>query len=307
MFDVIGVGANSVDYVFRVPAYPQAGTRDAKMPITGRSISCGGQMATALCTCASLGLRTQYIGVMGNDENGRLIRDELARAGIDLSGVIVRDAPNPSAVIIVDDVHGDRIVLWERTDRHNLDTFEVPRGAVMDARLLHVDDVDQAAAIHAARLARDAGRPVTSDIDRLTDDTEALVDAVTIPIFAAHVPGELTGETDLERALRKLRRRHSGLLCVTLGPEGAMLLDGDRLYREPAIQLDAIDTTGAGDVFRGAFIYALLGGLAPAEILRFANAAAGLSCTRLGAINGVPALEDVTRTLQPRPSRAGAG
>jgi sugar/nucleoside kinase (ribokinase family) len=170
----------------------------------------------------------------------------------------------------------------------------------MGARLLHVDDVDQAAAIHAGRMARDAGLPVTSDIDRLTDCTEELVDAVTIPIFAAHVPGELTGETDLERALRKLRRRHSGILCVTLGPEGAMLLDGDRLYREPAIHVHPIDTTGSGDVFRGAFIYALLGGRGPAEILRFANAAAGLSCTRLGAINGVPALEDVTAATETR-------
>lgn len=293
MFDVVGVGANSVDYVFRVPAYPQAGTRDAKMPITGRSISCGGQMATALCTCASFGLRTRYIGVMGDDDNGRLIRNELDRAGIDLSGVVVRHGPNPSAVIIVDEIEGDRIVLWERTERHNLDASEIAHDAITSARLLHIDDVDQAAAIFAGRIATQAGLPVTSDIDRLTDRTEELVDAVTLPIFAAHVPNELTGEADPERALRKLRRRHSGLLCVTLGPDGAMLLDGDRLYHEPAIDVEAVDTTGSGDVFRGAFIYALLGGCGPAEILRFANAAAGLSCTRLGAINGVPALEEI--------------
>ena len=303
MLDVVGVGANSVDYVFRVPAYPQAGTRDAKMPMTGRSISCGGQMATALCTCQSLGLRTAYIGVTGNDDNGRLIREELIRAGVDLAHAVVRDAPNPSAVIIVDDVHGDRIVLWERTDRHNLDAGEIPCDAVRRARLLHVDDVDQAAAIHAARMARAAGLPVTSDIDRITDRTEELVDAVTIPIFAAHVPGELTGEADLERALRKLRRRHSGLLCVTLGPDGAMLLDGDRLHREPAIDVHAVDTTGSGDVFRGAFIYALLDGCAPAELLRFANTAAGLSCTRVGAINGVPTPDEIATVTGTR--RAG--
>jgi sulfofructose kinase len=119
-----------------------------------------------------------------------------------------------------------------------------------------------------------------------------LIATVSVPIFAEHVPPALTGEPDPERALRKIRRAHPGLLCVTLGAHGSMVLDGDRLHYQPACPITPVDTTGAGDVFRGAFIVALLRGDAPPDILRFANAAAAVACTRPGAIDGVPGLEE---------------
>jgi sulfofructose kinase len=169
---------------------------------------------------------------------------------------------------------------------------------VQQVRLLHVDDVDERASIAAAHMAREAGIPVTSDIDRVTDCTEHLIDAVTIPILSAHVAPTLTGRRDLESALRALRRRHAGWLCVTLGHEGSMLLEGDRLHHVAAFPADVVDTTGAGDVFRGAFIHALLAGRGAADILRFANAAAAVACTREGAMDSVPTLHEVERLLE---------
>ena len=134
--------------------------------------------------------------------------------------MILRDVPNPHAVILVDDSSGERMVLWDRDDGLSMRTNEYPVGLVSSARLVHVDDTDQAAAIAVARAARVAGVPVTSDIDRLTDLTEELVAAVSLPMFAEHVPAALTGESDPERALRKIRRTHDGMLCVTLAREG---------------------------------------------------------------------------------------
>jgi sugar/nucleoside kinase (ribokinase family) len=107
----------------------------------------------------------------------------------------------------------------------------------------------------------------------------------------------LTGEADLETALRVIRRRHRGLLCVTLGSRGAMMLEGDRVHRAPGFAVHAVDTTGAGDVFRGALIYALLRGDDPAGMLRFANAAASISCTRPGAIASVPTVAETDAVL----------
>jgi len=212
---------------------------------------------------------------------------------------VIRDVTNQFAVIMVDEHAGERIVLWDRHEGLTLRPRELPTELLTAARVLHVDDVDQEAAIRAASIAREAGVTVTSDIDRVTPLTEELVSTVTMPIFAEHVPRALTGETDFERALRKLRRLNDGMMCITLGPRGAMLLDGDRLHQAPAFQVDAVDTTGAGDVWRGALIVALLRGDSPDDMLRFANAAAGVSCTRLGAINGVPTLEE-TRALMER-------
>ena len=282
--DVIGVGANSVDIVYRLAALPRPESLFAKAPITDASVSCGGQVTTALATCAAMGLRTSYIGTLGSDDRARLMRDELTRHGIDLSHVVVREGENPFAVILIDERSGERTVLWRRGPEMALEPSDVERGAIESARLLHVDDVDVEASVAAAGIARDRGLPVTSDVERADAGGRRVIEAVTVPILAEHVPRELTGEADLSRALAALRRPHHPMICVTLGAGGAMLLEQDRVHVEPGVPVRAIDTTGAGDVFRGAFIHALLAGRPAPDILRVANAAAALSCTRHGAM-----------------------
>ena len=294
MIDVVGVGANSVDRVYRLPMFPSPEGPASKLRIAQHEVTAGGQTATTLCTCAAMGLTTRYVGATGNDDGGRLIRDELSRRGVDVSRSVVRDASNAYAVILIDDTRGERVVLWDRNSLLDLTPDEIGADAIADARLLHVDDVDIEASLHAASIAAKAGVPVTSDIETVSDSSDALIAAMTVPIFAEHVLEPLTGEHDVERALRKLRQRHTGMLCVTLGARGAMLLAGDRLYEEPAPQTTVVDTTGAGDVFRGGFIAALLRGDAPEDILRFANAAAAISCSRAGAIAGVPSLPETS-------------
>lgn len=290
--DVVGVGANSVDFVYRLPHRPDF-DGVSKVRIREHEVRCGGQTTTALATCASLGLRTAYVGAVGDDANGRMMLEELRRRHIDTTHAVIRRSGNPYAVILVDDASGERVVLWDRPGPLALAAADLPRALIESARLVHVDDVDVAAAIEAARIARDAGLPVTSDIDTMSDRTPELVRAVSIAIFAEHVPRELTGEADFERALRRIRSYHQGRLCVTLGARGAMMLDGDNLHVAPALAVRTVDSTGAGDVFRGAFIHALLEGRQADEILRWANVAAGLSCTKPGAMNSVPTPEEM--------------
>jgi ribokinase/sulfofructose kinase len=196
-------------------------------------------------------------------------------------------------VITVDETSGERIVLWDRDERLNLRARDFDAALIASARILHVDDEDQEAAIAAATVARSAGVPCASDIDRITDRTKDLIAAVSIPIFAQHVLPAMTGESDIERGLRAMRQWNDGMLCVTLGPSGAMLLHGDELVIEPAFSVKAVDTTGAGDVFRAAFIYALLKEYPLRKMVRFANAAAAVSCTRAGAMASVPAMREV--------------
>ena len=301
-WDVVGVGANSVDFVYLVPGYPERHGAFSKMRISGQRVCAGGQMATALATCARLGLRAKYIGATGSDANGALIRERLGSLGIDTTSVVTRKGHNQFAVILVDQSSGERIVLWDRDERLQLDACDVADEVIAEARLVHVDDTDQPAAIRAARLARERGIPCTSDLDRLTDRTEEVVAAVSVPIFADSLPNALTGARDPESALRHLRRHHDGLLVVTLGSRGAMALDGDRLIQVPGFAVQAVDTTGAGDVFRGGFIYGLLQQWPVDRVLRFANAAAAVSCTRAGALDGVPSLEDIVRLGGSRPT-----
>jgi sugar/nucleoside kinase (ribokinase family) len=299
-FDVVGVGANSIDFVCRLPVYPKPSGPHSKLNIRSYERSPGGQAATVLSACASLGLRTSYVGTIARDENGTLILDALKRRGVDTSRAILRDGANPFAVILVADeaaVHGERIVLWKRPDEMRLTPADLPAGVAGGARFVFVDDVDIDASIAAGNAAIAAGIPVTTDIEAVKPRTDELIAAVTVPIFAETVPRALTGEADPEQALRRLRNRHAGLLCVTLGAKGAAALDGDRYVYQPGFAVDAVDTTGAGDVFRAGFIYATLRGDAPADVLRFACAAAAVSCTRRGAMNAVPSLDDVQALL----------
>jgi len=298
--DVVGIGANSIDFVCRLPLYPEPSGQNSKLNIRSYERSPGGQAATVLSACAALGLRTSYVGTVARDENGSIVLEALTRRGVDTSHAILRDGANPFAVILVADdaaVHGERIVLWKRPDEMALTPADLPSDVVSGARFVFVDDVDIAAGIAAGQAAMACGIPVTTDIEAVKPRTDELIAAVTMPIFAEQVPRALTGEADPAKALRLLRNRHGGLLCVTLGAQGAAALDGNQFIYQPGFRVEAVDTTGAGDVFRAGFIYATLRGDATAEVLRFACAAAAVSCTRRGAINSVPALEDVERLL----------
>lgn len=297
MLDVVGLGENSIDFVYRLPTFPVPNSHASKLRVTSHRVLPGGQVATTLATCAALGLRAKYIGVFGEDANGERIRETLARRGVDVRDAVTHAAANRYAVILVDERHGERVVLWDRDARLDLAVDELRLDTIRQARVLHVDDVDEEASIAAARAARDAGVIVTSDIDRVSGRTRELLDAVTIPIFSEHIPQALTGEADVERAMRTLGRDRHGWSCVTLGANGSMLLDGRRLHHVPAFGVEVVDSTGAGDVFRGAFIYAMLRGDRPADVLRFANAAAALSCRREGAIESIPSLPEVEQLL----------
>src|SRR5687767_10964210 len=156
-WDVVGVGANSVDYVYCLPQFPQPDSAASKLRIGRHLLSPGGQTTTALCTCAAMRLRTAYIGTISSDANGVRMREELTRRGVDITHAQVRNGANPYAVILIDEREGERVVLWDRDPAMRLDPRDINPQTIRDARLLHVDDVDEEAAIYAAGVAREAG------------------------------------------------------------------------------------------------------------------------------------------------------
>jgi sulfofructose kinase len=295
MLDVVGVGTNSVDEVLKLPLETGAVPPGGKVRITDRQFLCGGQTATVTAACAALGLRSGYLGVFGSDDHGRLIRNALKSAGVDVRESIDCDAPNRGAVILVDP-QGTRTVLWHRSERLKL-PFEKLRPSALQASMVHIDDDDPDIAVHAATVARACGAVVTSDLEHLSDQVELLIASVTFPIFEQSLPERLTGERDPERALRKLRRLNDGLLVMTRAEQGSVALEGDTFHVAPAFKVKVVDGTGAGDVFRAGFIHGLLQKRSVPDLLRFANAAAALSCTTLGAMPSVPALAEVKALL----------
>lgn len=289
--DVVGFGESSVDHVCTVGELPHRGT--SKVRIESSFRSAGGQVATTMAGCAVLGLASSYLGAIGDDDNGRFVRAELSARGVDTSRLIVRRAATRSAVVLVDGTTGDRTVLWERDERLDVPPEAITREDVQNARVVHVDGVDERASIRIAMLAREAGALVTCDIDSVTPRTGELLSHVTLPVLAAEVPAALTGISDVEQSLRALRLRHAGPLCVTLGARGSAVLDGQTFIHVDAVGLAVVDTTGAGDIFRAGFIYGALQRWPMRRTLAFANAAAALSCSRRGAVASAPPRAEV--------------
>jgi sulfofructose kinase len=296
-YDVVGLGENSVDLVYRLPSWPSPGGADSKLQVAGAQVRFGGQATTTLCTCAALGLRTAYLGAFGNDDHGQRLRTAMIGRGVDLHAAAIREVPNRHALILIDGRTGERVVLWQRDPGLTMTAGDLPADVIRAARVLHVDAVDPDASLAAATMARAGGARVTSDIDRADAAARQLIAAVTIPILAEHVPAALTGERDAAAALRALRLPHHEMLVVTLAARGAVVLHGtgdtERVDHVPGFDVIVVDSTGAGDVFRGAFIAALLRGDSPVDTVRYANAAAAVSCTKPGAMDGVPTAEEI--------------
>jgi len=297
----VGVGLNATDTLLLVPRFPAFA---GKVPFEGEMISPGGQVASALAACARLGLRTKYIGTIGDDERGRIQLESLRQAGINLDHVQCRaGCPNQSAYIIIDRRTGERTVLWSRPECLRIDPAEIQPEQILCGRLLHIDGHDTPAVEHAAHLAHRAGIPVTVDVDTIYHGFDRVLPHVDYLIASSEFPVQWTNERDPLRALEMIQREYGmRVAAMTLGAHGALALENGRFLYSPAFVVNCVDTTGAGDVFHGAFCYSVLEGMPLADALDFSNAMAALNCTAMGARGGICGLEEV-RALMQRGSR----
>ncbi len=298
-FDVVGLGENSVDLMAVVAEYPVSDTKQRLQRFARQS---GGQIATALVACAKLGWKARYIGRFGEDEFGAFSRDSLTAAGVDVSAArTVAGATNQFAVILVDARTGARTVLWDRHPGLTMEAGDVREDAVTSGRMLLVDCQDPGAAAQAARYARQAHIPTVIDVEKVRPGILEVLQQIDAIIAAEDFPTALTGHEDLGRALEAMARESNApLVCVTLGAKGSLARCGGREIRTPAFAVDCLDSTGAGDVFRGAFVAGCL--RAPdgdiEDVLAYANAAAALNCRGLGGRGALPSPEEVERLLQ---------
>ena len=291
-FDVVGVGLNATDTILVVPRFPAYG---GKVPFTREFYSTGGQVATAMVACAKLGLRAKYIGTVGDDERGRIQLDSLRASGIDIDHVQQRvNCPNQSAYIVVDESTGERTVFWNRHDCLAISPEQIAPDQITNARLLHIDGHDTAAVEHAARIARANGIPVTVDVDTIYAGFDRVLPLVDYLIASSEFPARWTGIKDPIAALREIHARFGmRVAAMTLGAHGALALVEGRFFYSPGFAVNCIDTTGAGDVFHGAFCYSVLQQMPLAEALDFSNAMAALNCTAMGARGRISGLSEV--------------
>jgi sulfofructose kinase len=290
MVDLVGVGLNATDTLIPLAAFPERGS---KLEYTNATVMPGGQAASTVIACQTWGMRTRYVGKIGDDDAGRLHRSEFARAGVDARLIEVPHAASPQSLILVDG-GGERTVLCRRDERLLLRPEDLDRDWVVQARALHVDGYETAAATTAAQWAREAGVAVIADLDETYPGVEDLIRNVDYLIVSRDFPCRLTSERNLHQALRSIHDRYGcRLTAATLGQDGVVAWDGERYHLRPAYCVNVVDTTGAGDIFHAGFIHALMQGWTLERQLDFACAAAALNCTASGARGGIGEVEEV--------------
>jgi sulfofructose kinase len=267
--DVVGVGLNATDTLIPVAHYP---ARGSKVEFRSANVLPGGQVATAVVACQQWGLRTRYVGKLGDDGAAAMHRAEFARLGVETYLFTAPGCPSQQAFILVDDA-GERTVL-------------------------HVDGHDTAAAAVAAGWARAAGIPVIADLDEIYPGVEALLKNISYLITSRDIPGRVMEEPDLRKSLPALRERFGcRLTAATLGEGGVLTWDGAQFHYATAFRVQTVDTTGAGDIFHAGFIYGLLQGWPLQRQLDFACAAAALNCTAVGARGGIQSVDSIEHLI----------
>jgi sulfofructose kinase len=292
--DVVGLGHCAVDYLGVVERYPEM---DSKIELSEFSMQGGGPVATAMTTLATFGVQAGFFGKISDDDFGMFIRQGLRDSGVDTSGLVVEPGKvSPYSFIAVERKTAKRTVFWTRGNIAPLKPEEIRFELMKGAKILHVDGNQMEAQIKAAEWARSAGMQVVYDAGSPRERMDEMMELTDVLIASERFAAEM-GSGALAESLKRLHAKGPSAVVITIGEEGSVGMENDETYIVPATAVQAVDTTGAGDVYHGAFIYGMLQGWDLRERMRFANTAAALKCRSLGGRAGIPSLEEVHQAL----------
>jgi sulfofructose kinase len=284
--DIIGIGQVCVDYLGRVRYYPDVEGRVELEEVTIRS---GGPTATALLVLARFGINVAIVGKVGNDYFGEMAIQDLKKEGIDTSFLIKEKGKRTQVSFIpVEKESGRRTVFWSRGTITPIRPGDIKKKLIAQSRAIHFDELFVEAVVEAAQIANKSGILVSMDAGNYEDGIEELKGKVDLFIASESFMKEYSGEENPSKGINKLKEFGAKVTTVTLGSKGSVTIYNNELIKIPAYPVRAIDTTGAGDVFHGAFLYGWLNGWDIRQTLRFASAAAAMNCLSLGAHGGIP-------------------
>ena len=246
-----------------------------------------------------MGVQTSFLGSVSDDYFGEQIVAGLSEAEVD--GTFLKITPGYTsqfAFIAITGQGGNRTVFWHRGTVPHLRAQDVDLSPFSKAKILHVDSLMIEAAQEAAQQARDMELTVVMDAGTMREGSKELISLVDVLIASERFAEPLIGPgKPPDQAVKALYRLGPREVILTRGAKGSMGFRGDEIIPQKAYSIPAIDTTGAGDVYHGAYIYGLLQGWDMPECMRFAAATAALKCKQIGARKGIPNLETVREFL----------
>lgn len=296
---IVGLGYCSIDYLCLLPHIPQ----DDKVEIIQNMVQGGGPAATAIVAAARLGAGTAFIGAVGSDERGTGIIRSLSSEKIYTGSMKIRgNAESPAAFCWIEKASGKRSIAWTKGSVKPLSPDEVDKNIIKTAKALHLDGHHTEAAIAAADFARKNKITVSIDAGTIVPGIEKLLSLSDIIIASEKFALRYTDETNLEKAAKKLFSSSCVFSAVTMGDRGSIGFDGKNIFTCPAFETAVVDTTGAGDVFHGAFVYKYINGGTWPECMKFASAVSALKCQKFGGRTGIPTLHETETFLSQKGS-----
>jgi sulfofructose kinase len=292
---VVGLGQASFAFLGRLPVYPR---EDHKAELTALTTGCGGPAATAMVTLSRLGLSASFIGSIGDDRFGAEIIQFLETEKVDISFLKTVPGCMSQVAFIAATSGGSRTIFWHPGTMPALEPSQIDLSPFTGARVLHLDGLKIEASIAAALQAKSMGITVVLDAGTFREGTDRLLPLVDILIaserFAQPLVGAHASEADVIKALTDFG---AAQVVVTQGARGSIGCDGGEIIHCPAFDVKVVDTTGAGDVYHGAYIYRFLEGADIARCMEFASAAAAYKCTVSGNREGVPNIGQVLEII----------
>lgn len=288
MWDVLAVGAVAVDEISYVNKFPRPNTK-TEVSSTERQV--GGLAATVLVTVSHMGGRGAYLGALGEDELSRYAIRGLEQEGVDCSTVIDVPAARPfHSCVVVDESSASRTILFSPEGVTAVADRFITRELISSCKVLFVDNTGGSAALRAAKLAREIGRPVIADIERITGpETSELIEYVDHLVVGIELGAEVAADERPDIVADRLIQNGHNAVVVTAGERGCWWSDQDRkVHHHPAFFVRAVDTLGCGDVFHGAYAATVAAGGSVEDAVRTASAAAAIMATRRGVGPAVP-------------------
>ena len=292
--DIVGIGTCTVDHLMPVPHMP---VNNETMRVTNYMRQTGGLASSSLVAAARLGARTKIIGRVGDDENGAFIRQVFADEGVDTSHLLVEPGTDSHvSVILVNVQTGDRSIVSRMATGGSIMPRDITREIITAAKVLFIDDVTPAT-MQAAAWAQAAGMWVVMDPFCPYQVAKEILPYVNAPIVPEQWARDWMPNQPAEAVVEALYNEGAKIAIVTLGARGGVVYSDEGLRSFPAYAVKVVDTTGAGDAYHGAFMYALLQNWDLERRVRFAAAVGSMNCRALGGRTALPTRAEVDAFL----------
>lgn len=299
MNKIVGIGANVFDTLYTVDKYP---TEDTKMRAGGVKTSGGGPCATGLVAASKLGASCAFIGNLSDDNGGKFLKEDFEKYGVDTTYIKIKPGYDTfcSCIWLARETASRTCVFF----RGNVPPTQIESSdevAIANAEILMVDGNDMDAAVKGAKIANENGTKVLYDAGGLYEGIEKLLPHADILIPSEEFALGHTKAENAENAAKILFEKYSPeIVVITQGKKGGIIYDGNTVESYPAFLVDAVDSNGSGDVFHGAFAFAVTNNMDYKKACVFSSAVSALKCTKVGAREGVPTYDETINFLKER-------